>query len=431
MESVWNVNVSIREFERLEDDAETDVLVIGGGLAGVLCAYALSENGVDCLLVEADRLGGGMTGNTTAKITVQHGLIYHKLIKKHGEDYARRYYLSNKRALDTYRSMCPLIDCDFEEKDAYVYTSSNVRDIENEIAACNSIGCESEFVSSLDIPVGRAAVKLSGQAQFNPLKFINALSANLNVREHTYVRKIKGNTAYTSSGNITARKIVFCTHFPFVNRRGSYPIKLYQSRSYVLALENAPDVNGMYLDESADGFSFRNYGGLLLLGGGGHRTGKAGGGYEKLERFAAEHFPQAKIKYRWSAQDCMSLDGAPYIGHYSALSPDWYVATGFNKWGMTSAMVAAQNITDLILRRRNPYIETFSPSRSILTPQLFIHAGSAVANLLTFGKKRCPHMGCALKWNPHEHSWDCPCHGSRFDDSGRLLNNPAMRNLDL
>lgn len=430
MQSVWNANAKRRGFEKLEGDARTDVLVIGGGMAGLLCAYALSENNVDCVLVEGGRIGGGMTGNTTAKITVQHGAIYSRLIKKYGFDFARNYYLANKRALDTYRSMCRTVDCDFEDTDAYLFTTGDTRVIELEAEACNSLGCKTEIVSALNIPIGRAAAVVKEQAQFDPMKFISAISSDLNIYENTFVNKVEGNTAYTPCGKISARKIVFCTHFPFINRRGLYPLKLYQSTSYVIALENATDVNGIYIDERENGLSFRNYNGLLLIGGGGHRTGKLGGGYAELEAFADNHFPGAEIKYRWSAQDCMSLDGVPYIGHYSSTCPDWYVATGFNKWGMTSSMVAAQNITDLILRRKNPYVETFSPSRSILTKQLFINAGSAAANLMNFGKKRCPHMGCALKWNAAEHTWDCPCHGSRFDESGKLINNPAMRDID-
>lgn len=122
----------------------------------------------------------------------------------------------------------------------------------------------------------------------------------------------------------------------------------------------------------------------------------------------------------------MSLDGIPYIGRYSAHTPDLYVAAGFNKWGMTSAMVSAMLLRDMVLGRENPWKEVFSPSRSLLKPQLLINGAEAFVNLLAPTKKRCPHMGCALKWNPHEHTWDCACHGSRFDADGSLINNPAV-----
>ena len=208
-------------------------------------------------------------------------------------------------------------------------------------------------------------------------------------------------------------------------------MNLYQHRSYVIALENAPDINGMYVDENEYGLSFRSHGNLLLMGGGAHRTGKHGGGWDALSALAKKYYPDAKEAYRWAAQDCMTLDGIPYLGQYAKNTPNLYVATGFNKWGMTSSMAAAQILSDLVQEKENPYAEWFCPSRSILRPQLFSNALETTANLLTFTKPRCPHMGCALKWNAQEHSWDCPCHGSRFDAHGNLLDNPANSDIKL
>ena len=213
------------------------------------------------------------------------------------------------------------------------------------------------------------------------------------------------------------------------NKHGGYFLKLYQDRSYVLTLENAPDMEGMYIDESPEGYSFRNAGNLLLLGGGGHRTGKSGGGWRDLEAFARKEFPGAAVQARWAAQDCMSLDGAPYIGPYSRHTPDFFVATGFNKWGMTSSMAAALLLADLVQGKENPYAPVFSPSRSILHPQLFVNTWEALSSLLRLKRPRCPHMGCALQWNSAEQTWECPCHGSRFDAQGRLIDNPATDGL--
>ena len=175
--------------------------------------------------------------------------------------------------------------------------------------------------------------------------------------------------------------------------------------------------------------SFRNYKNLLLIGGGDHRTGKKGGGWQEMRDFAHRHYPQAEEQYHWATQDCMSLDGVPYIGPYSASTTDLYVATGFNKWGMTTSMVSAMILSDLVQGKKNPYEEVFSPSRSILHPQLKVNGFEAVVNLLTPTTKRCPHLGCALKWNSIEHTWDCPCHGSRFTEDGKLIDNPATGNL--
>jgi glycine/D-amino acid oxidase-like deaminating enzyme len=236
-------------------------------------------------------------------------------------------------------------------------------------------------------------------------------------------------TAKTDHATITANKIIVATHFPILNKHGSYFLKMYQHRSYCLALEHAGHVGGMYVNESKTGLSFRDHGDFLILGGGSHRTGKTGGNWAELEAFAARHYPDAKIRCRWATQDCITLDGVPYIGQYSAGTQNLFVATGFNKWGMTSSMVAADILTDLVSGKESPYADVFSPSRSILQPQLAVNAFEAVTNILSFSKKRCPHLGCALKWNPVERTWDCPCHGSRFEENGKLIDNPATDDL--
>ena len=187
----------------------------------------------------------------------------------------------------------------------------------------------------------------------------------------------------------------------------------------------------MYVDEADTGLSFRTHQNLLLLGGGGHRTGKPGGNYKELREFVAIHYPHAQEICHWATQDCMTLDGIPYIGQYSKNTPNLYVATGYNKWGMTSAMVAAHLLRDLIQGKHSEYARIFSPSRSILHPQLFLNGMEATMNLLTPSKKRCPHLGCALKWNKAEHTWDCPCHGSRFTKEGELIDNPATDDLKI
>ena len=206
-------------------------------------------------------------------------------------------------------------------------------------------------------------------------------------------------------------------------------MKMYKSRSYVIALKKADNVNGMYIDENDKGLSFRNYKDLLFIGGSNHRTGKNSDAYEPLRAFAKDHYPDSKEKYHWATQDCMSLDYMPYIGHYSKSTTNWYTATGFNKWGMTGAMVGATLLRDIICGIDNSYAEVFTPSRSIIKPQLFINAAETAINLVTPFPKRCTHLGCALKYNKHEHSWDCPCHGSRFDEKGRIIDNPAQKNI--
>jgi hypothetical protein len=430
MSSIWQSDTNIKNFDKLKCDLKTDVLIIGGGLAGLLTAYMLTQKGVDCVLLEAGQIAGGVTKNTTAKITFQHGLIYQKLLKTHGKAAAALYLNANKKALDKYQSLSYKIDCDFETKDAFVYTLDNTKPLENELNALKEIGYSAYYQKELPLPFKTAgAVKFKGQAQFNPLKFISGIVENLNIYQNSRVVELVKNKAKTDTGSVTANKIIVCTHFPFINKHGLYFLKMYQHRSYVIALENGPDIGGMYVDDALKGMSFRNYKNYLLIGGGDHRTGKKGGGYNELKSFAKAHYPDLKIKYSWATQDCMTLDGLPYIGNYSKMTDSLYVATGFNKWGMTTSMVAAELLCDMVTGKTNPLSKLLSPSRNMLKPQLAVNGVEAVLNLATFSKKRCPHLGCALKWNAYEHSWDCPCHGSRFTEDGRVINGPANGDL--
>ncbi|MDY3760810.1 MAG: FAD-dependent oxidoreductase [Eubacteriales bacterium] len=430
MRSLWKATASLPEFPELVGDVRTDVLIIGGGIAGILTAYLLHEKGVRYVLVEKGRICSGTTGNTTAKITFQHGLIYDKILKSDGTEAARKYLAANRAAFDKYAELCGKTDCDYEIKDNYVYSTDDRRKLEKEVEALEKIGYIADLCENVPLPVKTVgAVKFPDQAQFNPLKFLSSVAEGLNIYENTFVREMRGNTAVTDKGKIHADTVIAATHFPFINKHGSYFLKLYQHRSYVIALENAQDVNGMYVDECDTGLSFRNYEGLLLLGGGGHRTGKKGGNWAELRAFAAKKYPNSREKHFWATQDCMSLDGIPYIGRYSAKTHGFYVASGFNKWGMTGSMTAAMLLSDMILGKRNGFASVFDPSRSIVKPQLFINGAEAVCNLLTPSKKRCPHLGCALKWNEAERSWDCPCHGSRFTEHGSVLDNPANGDL--
>ena len=426
MDSIWTKTAKRTHFPTQERDIRTDVLIIGGGMAGILCAHMLGCAGVNYALVEANEICSGITKNTTAKITLQHGLFCDKLLRTFGEERARGYLEANAAALSKYRKMCKDIDCDFEEKDAFVYSKDNRAKIEKEVTAFERLGFDAKFESDLKLPFSVAgAVKIGKQAQFHPLKFAFSLAQGLNIFENTKVLEFLPNGVRTNRGRINAEKIIVATHFPMINKHGSYFLKLYQHRSYVLAFENAADVEGMYIDEDKKGLSFRNQGEFLLLGGGSHRTGKKGGGWAELAGFAKVTYPNAREVYRFATQDCMSLDGVPYIGKYSARTPNLYVAAGFNKWGMTSSMVSAMILADLVQGRENEYTRIFSPSRSVLRPQLALNAAHAIAGILTPTVPRCPHMGCALKYNAQERSWDCSCPGSRFTEKGKLIDNPA------
>lgn len=476
MKSVWSESCKFRKREALNKDIKTDVLVIGAGIAGVLTAYMLKQKGREVVLIDAAEIASGNTKNTTAKITSQHDLIYSKLITEFGEEKARQYAKANELAIKKYKEIIEdkRIECDFEEKPAYVYSLNEVDVLKEEVEAAKNLGIDAEFVQEVNLPFKiKGAVKFNNQAQFNPLKFLKGISNELVIYENTRALEIKENLVVTSGGNITANNIVVATHYPIMNAPGYYFMKMHQERSYVLALENTSEIDGMYIDLNKEGYSFRTYNNLLLLGGISHRTGEneEGGSYDELRKVAKKLYPKAKEKYYWSAQDCMTIDGIPYIGRYSSETPNIYVATGFNKWGMTSSMVSAMIISDMILEKENDFSEIFSPRRFDLslsinniandlieTAKNFIaqkvsipsseieHIKNGHGGIIEYngekvgvyknkeGKEffvstKCTHLGCQLSWNSDELTWDCPCHGSRFDYKGRLIGSPATKDL--
>jgi len=424
--SLWLEDTDLPAFPALEGDTHTDVLIVGGGLTGILCAWMLQRSGVETLLIEADRIMHGTSGHTTAKVTSQHGLIYSRLSREEGA----LYWRAQEEALERWRALGRSADCDFQDQPAYLYAAEDPFRLEEEMKAAEALNIPAVWEDRLPLPFPAAgAIRFDHQAQLHPVKAAAALVQGLNIREHTRAFAFDKGVVRTDHGVIRAEQVIMATHFPLINRHGSYFMKLYQDRSYVLGLRGAPETEGMYRSTDKDGLSLRSHGGVLLLGGGGHRTGKKSSGWELLEKAAERYYPQAQPVYRWAAQDCMTLDGMPYIGPYSRLTSRLWVATGFQKWGMTNAMAAAAILCDLVQGKRNDYAALFSPSRSMLHPQLAVNAAEAALHLLRPARPRCPHLGCALKWNPQEHSWDCPCHGSRFSGSGQLLNDPALRGL--
>ena len=286
MQSIWSKSCHLRKREPLNKALETEVAIIGAGMAGCLTAYLLQEAGLHVTVLESNRIGSGQTGNTTAKVTAQHGLFYQKLIASFGEERARQYAQVNQAAIGEYeRVITGLdIDCDWERLDAYVYGNET-----------DTLRAEAEAAARLDLPavyttyfslplLTSGAVKFRNQAQFHPLKFLKGVSEQLTVYEHTPVQRLEGNQLVTPHGCVRAEKVVFATHFPFVNFPGFYFARMHQERSYVLALKNAPKLAGMFIGAGKKDHSLRTYGDLLLFGGESHRTGERpeGGCYQAL-----------------------------------------------------------------------------------------------------------------------------------------------------
>ncbi len=431
MESLWNNDFDLHSFDELKSDTECDVLIVGGGIAGILCAYFLDKEGIDYILLESDRICEKTTAHTTAKITSLHGFIYSRLIKEFDLEFASQYHEANEEAIREFKSIAKNIDCDFESVDSYIYSFYNKKKLESEYRAIRSLGINASFANETELPFEIAgAIKLERQGVINPLKFIKGISKNLKIYENSHVIKVKKNVAYTKKAKVSAKKIIFATHFPFIDLHGLYPIKMYQEKSYAIAFKGQKKINGTYIDDKSL-LSIRSYDDYTILGGQKHRTGKKSGGWDALCAFKEKYFPGNEIEYKWAAEDTITLDGVPYIGKYSLLSKDKYVITGFNKWGMTSSMVGAKLITDLILERKNRYERIFSPQRPILRKQLAFNLVEATNNILSFSTPRCTHLGCKLVWNKKERTWDCPCHGSKFDKNGNILNGPANKNLKI
>ena len=438
MNTIWS-DAGIARRNTLPGNCTTEIAVIGGGMAGILTAYYLQQKGKHVIVLEADRIGSGQTCGTTAKITSQHNLIYQKLIKNLGIERARQYATANQTAVLEYKRLIQRhsIFCGFEELPAYLYSTTVSEPLRREAEAARKLGIQADFITDIELPFSvHGALRFPNQAQFHPMEFLQMISMPLTVYENTRAISVNGGKISTNHGTVTAKSIVFACHYPFLNVPGFYFAKMYQKRSYVLALLHAPRIHGMYLGIEKEGLSFRQAEEYLLVGGRGHRTGESPkqNPYKSLQSAAHHLFPDAQTASHWSAQDCMSIDSVPYIGRFSALKPDWYVATGFNKWGMTSSMVSAMLLSDLICGNPNPYQEVFSPQRLNLKASFkdgASHFGKSVKGLLAGATKppaRCPHLGCRLVWNPAEHTWECPCHGSRFQHSGELLNGPAQTN---
>lgn len=479
MESLWRKEtkplVSKPEAVSIQsEENHWDVIVIGAGMAGLLTAWYLKEEGKKVLVLEANEIASGQTERTTAKITSQHGLKYSKLIESVGIRKARLYAQANERAIREYEKLIQEqeISCQFERVPAYLYTKQKEELLKEEAKAASSLGIDAFFTKETELPFAiSGAVCFRNQAQFSPLEFVRHICAELEILEHTKVIAVRGHRVITENMTLTADKIVAATHYPTFNVPGFYFLRQHQERSYVLALSGCEKMNGMYYGIDPDGLSFRQAGDNLLLGGGSHRTGEneKGGSYESLVQAAKKYFPHSQEETRWSAQDCMPHDGIPFIGKYSIFAPNLYVATGFQKWGMTSSMIAAILLRDQLCGRKNEYEELFSPQRLNVRASIgnlmhdvgmsvkglakgFFHRPKETADLLAPGhggivkidgkryacyrdetgrlykiSARCPHMGCELTWNPDEKTWDCPCHGSRFDVEGNLLDNPAKK----
>lgn len=493
-QSFWMASTHNSDYQPLKEDIKVNVAIIGGGITGILCAYLLNKNGIDSVILEADRILQGTTGHTTAKITSQHELIYSKIKNKISEELARQYAVANEHAIREIEKIAKEnnIECDFMPQSSYVYTLQDkyIEQIRDEADVASSLGIKSTFLEKTPLPFPiKAAVRFDNQAQFHPRKFLLALAKKITDRgckifEQSRVVDIEEGNNYvliTAQGKkVTADKVIIASHYPCYNKHGLYFTRIYPEKSYVVAVkakEKYP--GGMYITAEDPGRSLRSQpsdkGELIFVGGEHHKTGQGEDTirhYEELIDFANETFTIEDIPYRWSTQDCMTLDDLPYVGHFTSDTPNMYIATGYGKWGMTNSMASAMLLNDLILKGESPWQDVYNPSRKTITASTknFVVENLNVAKELIGGKithppsnvdirpgegkiieangqkagayrdeqgtlhvvdTTCTHMGCELSWNSAEKSWDCPCHGSRFSYEGDVIEGPALRSLDL
>ena len=495
MNSLWLDSAkNIKNFDILSKDIETDVCIIGAGILGITCAYYLSNLGYKVTILEKDNIATKTTAFTTAKITSQHGLFYDYLINSYGNCFAKDYLESNEKAIENIKNIIDneKIKCDFEYQNSYVYTTkkSDLPSIRKEVSAVNSLGFNCDFVTKTGLPFEiEGSICFKNQAQFNPLKYVYGLcnkiiSNNGKIYVNTIASDIENEKdnylVYTNRNIVKAKYVIVATHYPFLNIPGFYFAKMYQSTSYIIAIDPKKTLfNGMYINNSAPIFSFRTakYNGrnLLLIAGSDHKTGQPTSykdSYGILEEEAKKYYPNCEVLYKWNTEDCISLDKIPYIGSYSFSMPNVFVGTGFKKWGMTSSNVAANIIVDKICNKSNKYEYLYRSSRlkpiknldefknmmiqstnSLLLNKLkspnmsFEEIANNSGSIIEVNNEKvgiykdnngniyavkpiCTHLGCLLSWNDVDKTWDCPCHGSRFNFDGKNIYNPAFKDLE-
>ncbi|HEX6347349.1 FAD-dependent oxidoreductase [Umezawaea sp.] len=484
--SLWLRSTSAPERPTLRGEHVCDVAVVGGGIAGLTTALLLKRQGLSVAVVEADRIGSGASGNNTAKVTALQSTVYSTITSRHGAETAKAYADASQAGVSLLTRLVREegIDCGLRHAPAftYAYSPDEVEAVEAELAATRAAGLPVSADDRLDVPFDvHAAVRLDDQVALHPLRYLLGLADAVDgdgsvVFEHSRVERLHDGApcrVHTAEGTVSAGRVVVATHYPVFDR-GLYFARLETTRSYCVAasLASGEPPTGLAISAGSPSWSLSSYDGLLIVCGQGHATGDpAGAPYEELEAFAREHWDVERITHRWSAQDPTSYDHLPMIGPYLPGSDRLLVATGFMKWGLATATFAATILADAVAGTPNPWAAVFTPHRVSLTslPDLLKMNASTGLDLVGaritpadatssedlppgqahvvrdgLGKTgvyrdragrlhgvslRCTHLGCLVAFNAAETTWDCPCHGSRFDVDGAVLEGPATQPL--
>lgn len=487
-ESLWLEAPAPASYAVLQGDLEVDVAVLGGGIAGLSAALLLKREGASVAVVEAARVADGITGSNTAKVTALQSTIYSTIRRRHGEEAAAVYAEASMAAVEQVAALAAeeQIDCDLVRRPAFSYAAEDreVGSVQQEAETAQRAGLPVVLTDDVDLPFPVAgAVRLDDQVAFQPVRYARGLAGAVDgdgsfVFEGTRALAVSDGSpcrVRTARGTVTAGQVVVATHYPLLDRAFFFA-RLKPERSYCIAarVRGAPP-QGMSISAGGTTRSVRSYGGLLIVGGEGHQTGARAAVRERflrLEEFARRHWEVEQVTHRWSAQDPSPYDHLPVIGRYSPFSSRLYVASGFMKWGLSGGTLAGMVLRDLIAGRDNPWARRFDPNRLSLRSAPELVQLNAKAGLHFFGDRispaqassadgvpvgegrvvrdgpgktgvyrdqdgglhavslRCTHLGCILRFNSAERSWDCPCHGSRFDVDGNVLEGPATSPLE-
>ncbi len=445
-----------------------DALVVGAGLTGLTTSLLLARAGLRVACVEARHVGAVTTGRTTGKVSLLQGTHLSRIRRHQSEEVAAAYVDANREGMEWLLRFCDDHAVPYQRRTAVTYAADEQErsSVEEEHQAASALGLAVEWRDTLDVPFPHvAATTLAEQAQLDSMDVLAALVEQLRAHGGTLhqghrVRSVsKGGrpTVRLEGGEtLTADHLVLATGTPILDR-GLHFARLEPQRSYVLALDGAGPMEGMYLSAGSDARSVRDApGGTLVVGGAGHVVGRTDSHLAHLDRlraWAAKWYPATTETHHWSAQDYSSPDGVPYVGPLRRGPDRIHVATGYEKWGMTNAVVAARAISSDILGDMPPWAQVLSartPSGSNAAEIARINLGvgaAVVAGAVRTARERlpgnagpaqanqcgivgvCTHLGGLLKWNDAEGTWDCPLHGSRFSPDGEVLEGPATRPL--
>ncbi|MEV0674972.1 FAD-dependent oxidoreductase [Actinosynnema sp. NPDC050436] len=483
-ESLWLLDA--RRQHPLAADTAVDVAVVGAGVVGVTTALLLKQAGLRVALVEADRVGSGASGNNTAKVTALQATVYSEIRKAHDADAAADYAAASLAGVARVAALAGGVDCDLRRMPAYTYaqTRDEVAAVDQEADAASDAGLPvaRDRGELLGVPFEvYHAVRLDDQLALHPVKYLRALAQQVDgdgshVFEGSRVTGIESGDpcqVHTGSGTVVADRVVVATHFPLLDR-AAYFARLETTRAYCVAarLRSGAPPTGLGISAGSPSWSLATHGDLLIVSGQSHSTGSPEGEpYRVLADFAREHWDVAAFTHRWSAQDVVAFDKLPMVGTYAPGSDRLHVATGFRKWGLSGGTFAALALTGALTGSPQPWADRFSPHRLSLrsAPTLLRKNAEVVVDLVGdrlkpgeaaspddvprgsgrlvrqgLGKvgvfrdddgalhavsARCTHLGCLVRFNDAERSWDCPCHGSRFGVDGEVLEGPASTPL--